>query len=155
MFLICHMTFHECVFNVMWIYEWKPPTESHHLAMPDSCWSSASGYIKYLIYHVTSQNCIQNQGSSLWVGALHGMPPPPKVWCSGIRVGEMLLVFHVIKQDHVIKGSSDYNDISPTLPNLVVTGTVVVEIRVLVLHVIWHDHMIKGSSNFMGGSQLR
>ena len=48
----------------------------------------------------------------------------------------MLLVFHVIKQDHVIKGSSDYNDISPTLPNLVVIGTVVVEIRVLVLHVI-------------------
>ena len=47
---------------------------------------------------------------------------------------DMFLVCHVIKQDRVIKGSSVYNDRSPsvqvsTLPSLVVICTLVVEIK--------------------------
>ena len=45
----------------------------------------------------------------------------------------MFLICHVIKQDHVINGSSDYNDTRPlrsftTLSSLVIIGTVEVKI---------------------------
>ena len=44
---------------------------------------------------------------------------------------DVILVCHVISQDHVIKGSCDFAGRSPTsyiLPSLVALGTVVVEI---------------------------
>ena len=51
----------------------------------------------------------------------------------GIAVVEMLLVCHVIKQDHMIKGSGDFNDRIPlryvtTLASFVVKDTVIGEI---------------------------
>ena len=46
---------------------------------------------------------------------------------------DMCLVCHVIKQDHLLKGSDDYKDSSPqgkspTYPSLVAIGTVILEI---------------------------
>ena len=68
----------------------------------------------------------------------------------------MVLVCHVILQNHVIKDSSDFIAKNPfrkvtILPTFVATDTVVVlEIMVLVCHVISEDHVIKCSCNFMG-----
>ena len=52
-------------------------------------------------------------------------------WCCSSR--DMVLVCHLNKHDHVIKGSGDYKDKSPSrrvtiLLNLVAIGTLVVEI---------------------------
>ena len=63
--LTCHMTSHEQVSRVMWIYCWKPLTENHYLPMTGGHWSSVSGDIKLLICHVTSQNHVIEGSSNL------------------------------------------------------------------------------------------
>ena len=63
------------------VYWWKPVTMSHDLAMSDGHWSSASGDIKYLPFHVNLQNhMIQGSsnvmsGSSSWY-----ITNLPQVW---------------------------------------------------------------------------
>ena len=68
----------------------------------------------------------------------------------------MLLVCHVILQDHMIK---EYSNIMgensswqiPNLPCLVAIGTVKVKM-ILVCHMILQEHMIKGSCDFIDRS---
>ena len=60
----------------------------------------------------------------------------------------MVLVCHMISQGQLSKGSSNINGRNPSrlvtiLPRLVVTGCVVVDIKVLVCHVILQGHVIK------------
>ena len=54
MFLICHVI--SCKRMLKWLYGWKPFMASHHFAISGGHWPSASGYMQYLICHVTSQN---------------------------------------------------------------------------------------------------
>ena len=58
----------------------------------------------------------------------------------------MVLFYHVISQEHVIKASCDFTCKSPSrqvtiVPSLVTVGTVVVEM-ILVFHVILQDQVI-------------
>ena len=70
---------------------------SHHLAM-FGYWSSATGDMKYLLCHVTSQNPVIEgsnrfmSGSSSW-----HVTTLPSLVAIGIVVVEMFLVCHVIK----------------------------------------------------------
>ena len=125
MFLICHMTSRKRV--------WWP-------------WSNASGDIKYWIKITTELEKVLkisrdltnpsdwrvtlfHESSSLWY-----LSPPCQVWRLEHRGSWdiILLVCHVIYQDHMIKGSSKYIDRSPlkvtTLPSSVAIGIAVVEI---------------------------
>ena len=119
----------------MRIYGWKPLTLNHHLDMFGCHRSIASGDIKYLICHVTSENemiegpCnfIISESFSWYVTTL------PSLVAIDIVAVEMFLVCHKISQDHIIKGFCDYIDrnASRSVTNmtiLVAIGTVVVEI---------------------------
>ena len=48
----------------MSIYMWKLVTVSHQLAMFSGHWSSKSGQVKYLIYHVTSKNNVIEESTN-------------------------------------------------------------------------------------------
>ena len=52
---------------------------SHHLALSDGHWSSASGDIKYLTCHVTLQNKVTEGSSNFINGSSHGISPPCQV----------------------------------------------------------------------------
>ena len=93
-----------------------------------------------------------------------------------VIVETIILVCHVISQNHVIKGSFNFVGTSPLreviiLPSLVATGPSECDspfyqvwlsyalwyygsrdIIALVSHVTLQDHMIKGSCDFMGRS---
>ena len=107
----------------MWIYDWKSLTISHHFALFSGHWFSVSGDIKYLIYYVTSHNhvvegsCNLTSGSSkLYVNTLSNL------WTPGYSAGRdmflvynvthhnksLVLVSHMILQDHMIKQSSNF-----------------------------------------------
>ena len=60
----------------------------------------------------------------------------------------MILICHVILQDHMIKGSSNLIDRSPLwqVTNHCGTGYMMV----LIYHVISQDHAIKDSYDFLG-----
>ena len=104
--------------------------EARHLPMFGGHWSSAKGNIMYLICQVTSLILVIK-----WEIFM--------VFNYSAKFGGhryfrsrdiMLLVCHVIKQDHVIRGSGGYYGKNPskyvgTLPTLVFIGTVVVEIQ--------------------------
>ena len=82
--------------------------ESHHLAMFGVHWSSASRDIKHLICHMTSQKLLIEESSNFMSGSsLWYVTTLPRLMAVGILVVEMFLVCHMIKQDHVIKGSGD------------------------------------------------
>ena len=71
----------------------------------------------------------------------------------------MLLVCHVISQDHMTEGWSNIMGGSPSwqvtsLPNLVAIGTAVVEMT-LICHVILENHALEGWSDFIGWSPSR
>ena len=79
-------------------------------------WSSASGDMKYLICQVTSQKLVKERSrnfmsrSSLWyVTNLPGLLAIYIYYTSR----NMFLVCQVIKQDHLIKESSDYKNRDP------------------------------------------
>ena len=56
---------------------------SHQLAVFAGHWCGASRDIKYLIFHLTSQNQMIEGSITLSVGTLHGMSPPCQVcWSS-------------------------------------------------------------------------
>ena len=81
----------------------------HHFAMFCGHWSLVNTKIKYLIYHVTPQNNLI-EGSSNFE-SLNSL-------CNWYQLakfgGDKFLVCQVIKQDHVIKGSGDYSNTSPS-----------------------------------------
>ena len=63
---------------------------------------------------------------------------------------KMLLVCHLIKQDHVIKESIDYKNIDPNVKFGGLRHCRSRDIMVLVSHVIQQDHVTKWSCEFMG-----
>ena len=105
MFLICHVTSREHMFEGL--REFMAGSSS----VFDGHWSSASGDINYLICHVALQNNgtegssnFKNGSSSWYITTLLSL-----VAIAIVVVG-MFLVCHTINQDHIIKGSGDYND---------------------------------------------
>ena len=115
-FLICHVTSGEHILKrVMWICGWKPLTVSHQLAMFGGQWSIANRDVKYLIYHVTSQKYVTEGSSNFMAGSSSWyVATLPSLVAIGIAVVGMFLVCHMIKQDHVIKGSGNYSDTAPS-----------------------------------------
>ena len=84
---------------------------SHQPAMFGGQWSIANRDVKYLIYHVTSQKYVTEGSSNFMAGSSSWyVATLPTLVAIGIAVVEMFLVCHMIKQDHVIKGSGDHND---------------------------------------------
>ena len=105
MFLICHVTSREHMFEGL--CEFMAGSSS----VFDGHWSSASGDINYLTCHVALQNSVtegsrnfKNGSSSWYITTLLSL-----VAIAIVVVG-MFLVCHTINQDHIIKGSGDYND---------------------------------------------
>ena len=86
---------------------------SIHLDIFDDQWSSAKGDIKYLRWHVTLKKHIF-QGLSLFMSGRSSWyitTFPSFVSINIVVVGiTMFLACHLIKQDHIIKGSDEYND---------------------------------------------
>ena len=98
MLLICYVASCEHMFQGLRVFMGGSPSPSHHLAMFGGHWSSASGDIKYLICHVTSQNHVierssnfMSESSSWHVTTLPSLVP------IGIVAVEMFLVCHLIK----------------------------------------------------------
>ena len=105
MFLICHVTSREHMFEGL--CEFMAGSSS----VFNGHWSSASGDINYLTCHVALQNSVtegssnfKNGSSSWYITTLLSL-----VAIAIVVVG-MFLVCHTINQDHIIKGSGDYND---------------------------------------------
>ena len=75
-------------------------------------WSSASGDIKYLIYHKTLKNHEIEGSNNFMSGSFSwSVATLPNFAVRRYCVSrDMFLVCNVIKQDHVIKGSRNYND---------------------------------------------
>ena len=105
MFLICHATSREHMFEGL--CEFMAGSSS----VFDGHWSSASGDINYLTCHVALQNNVTEgssnfkNGSSSW----HITTLLSLVAIAIVVVGTFL-VCHTINQDHIIRGSGDYND---------------------------------------------
>ena len=105
-----------------------------HLSMFGGHWASTSGNIEYLTCHLTLQNHLTGGSSNftyeweLFKVYHHLAKFGGHRRCSSRNI---FLVYHVIKQDHIIKGSGDYNDRGPQgnptsvtiLPSLVTIGT--------------------------------
>ena len=94
MFLICQVTSGEHRFK--WLCEcmgeFKPLTVSHHLAMFGGHWSIAIGYVKYLIFHVTSQKYVIEGSSNFMCGSfLWYVTTLPSLLAIGIALVEMFL----------------------------------------------------------------
>ena len=53
---------------------------SQYLDICGGHWSSATGDVKYLTRHVTSQDYAIEDHVTLWMGALHYMLPNCQVW---------------------------------------------------------------------------
>ena len=71
-----------------------------------SHWSSASGNLKYLIYHVTLQvHAIEGSGGFLSGSSLYYVTNRRSLVVIGIMVVEMFLFYHVISQDSITKAS--------------------------------------------------
>ena len=68
MFLVCHVASRK---HAIWIYGWKFPTMSHHLAVFGGHWTYANANIKYLIGHVTSQNHVIEGSSNFIIRSYH------------------------------------------------------------------------------------
>ena len=102
MFLICHLTSRYHMFNELREFMGGSPT-----IFRGHC-SSASGEMMYFICHVNSQDHViegcdfMGESSSLYVSILPGLV------AIGSVVVETFLIFNVIVQDHVIKGSCDF-----------------------------------------------
>ena len=82
---------------IMRLFEWKPLMLSHHLAMFGVHWSSTSGDITF--YKVTKphKNTWMKDHITLFLRVPH---------CKlaiGIVVVEMILIYYVILQNHVIE----------------------------------------------------
>ena len=73
-------------------------------------WSRASGDIKYLTCEVISQSYVFEESSNFMNGSFSWyVTILPSLVAIGIALAEMSLISRVIKQDHMIKGSCDYN----------------------------------------------
>ena len=89
----------------------------HRESLPCHIWWPLV-YTKWGIKYLMSNDLTKphDQGINLWVEALHGKSPHHLAkfgrhrYCSRDKI---FLVCHVIKQDYEIKGSDDYNDMSP------------------------------------------
>ena len=85
-----------------------------HLVKFGGHWSNASGDIKYLTCHVTSQKQATEAQSNLKLFMVYVTNLPSLVATAIAVVEIMSLICHMIKQDHVIKESGDYNDKHPS-----------------------------------------
>ena len=74
-----------------------------------SHWSSVSGYIKYLLSQMTSQNHVIEESSNFmsWSSLRYVTTTWSSLLAIGIVEVETFLVCQVIKQGHMIKGSGD------------------------------------------------
>ena len=125
MFLICHVISFKHMFKGL--CEFMGGSFIHHLDMLSEDWSSESGYIKFLICHVTSQKRIKEGSSNFMSSGRH------TYYSSRDK---MILVCHLIKQDHVIKESVDYKNIGPNVKFGGLRHCRSRDIMVLVCHVI-------------------
>ena len=91
----------------------KPVTGNHHLAIFGGHWSDASGDVKCLIFHVTSESHVTEGSSNFmnWSFSWY-VTTLSSLVAICIEVA-MFLVCHVIKQDHMIKDSGDCNNRRP------------------------------------------
>ena len=72
----------------------------------------------------------------------------------------MVLVYHMILQNKMLKGSFDFMGRNPsrqvtTLPNLVTIGTGSRNIMVFICHVTLQDHVIKTLYSFVAWSPTK
>ena len=90
---------------------------------------------------------------TLWIGAPQGKLQTYHRYCGSGDI--MVLVCHMILQDHVIKGSRHFMGRSP--PRIAKFGnhrrSDSGDIAFLVCHLILKDHTIKGSFDYMGGGR--
>ena len=69
MFLICHVTSRKHIFEGLCELMRRIPPVIHHLTMFGGHWSSASGDMKYLKFHITSPNDVIEGSSNFMSGS--------------------------------------------------------------------------------------
>ena len=128
---------------------------SYHPVKFDGHSLSGRRNILAFVYDMTLQDHVTRSYLTLWSAALQDKLQPYQVWwpmhCGSGDI--MVLNWHVILQDHVIKQSCDFMSRSPLMQ--VTIQQSLVALATLVLELIPQDHVIKWSFDFMLWSPSR